>query len=228
MNSEASTDHAPKRPAGETSAPARIGPADITGIVLAGGRGSRMGGADKGLQCFDGLPLARIALERLRPQVGVLMLNANRNLAAYQAFGAPVFPDADADHPGPLAGFLAGLEHCRSPYLLAVPCDVPGFPTDLAGRLADALAAEDADIAMAASLEDGASVAQPVFCLLRATLRDSLQQHMAQGGRRARHWIAQHRHVQVLFDRPGDAPDAFRNVNTLAELQALESTKAAR
>ena len=122
---------------------------DITGLVLAGGRGSRMGGVDKGLQNFQGLPLALHTLMRLSPQVGETMVNANRNLAAYEAFGAPVWPDTLSDHAGPLAGFLTGLERCETPYLLTVPCDTPWFPTDLAERMAQALKGSDQAIAMA-------------------------------------------------------------------------------
>ncbi len=108
---------------------------DISGLILAGGRGTRMGGVDKGLQLHLGVPLAQHALERLRPQVAALMLNANRNLPAYQAMGVPVWPDEMADFPGPLAGMLAGLMHGRTPYLVTVPCDSPNFPDDLVARL---------------------------------------------------------------------------------------------
>lgn len=207
---------------------ASIASADITGLLLAGGRGSRMGGVDKGLQPFDGQPLALHAMRRLAPQVGALMVNANRNLAQYEAFDAPVWPDSLADYSGPLAGFLTGLEHCATPWLLTVPCDTPLFPPDLAARLADAAAAEQADIAMAVApepAEDGSTALrpQPVFCLLRASLRDSLLRYTTAGGRKVHAWIAQHRTVQVPFDRPGDAPNAFFNANTLAELHALEN-----
>jgi molybdopterin-guanine dinucleotide biosynthesis protein A len=116
-----------------------IDPSDITGLVLAGGRGSRMGGVDKGLQPHRGMPLAMHALLRLAPQVGEVMINANRNLSAYESMGAAVWPDALPDHPGPLAGFLAGLEHCPTPYLTTVPCDSPLFPTDLVARLGERL-----------------------------------------------------------------------------------------
>lgn len=201
---------------------------DITGLVLAGGRGARMGGVDKGLQPFDGLPLAQHAARRLAPQVGTLGFNANRHRAAYEAFGAPVWPDADDSRPGPLAGFLAGLVHCDTPWLLTVPCDTPLFPRDLARRLADALAAAEAEIAVASAPETDAQGVtvwrpQPVFCLLPTALRDSLARFIAQGGRKIDAWTAGHRTVQVRFDRPGDAPDAFANANTLAELQALEA-----
>src|SRR4030095_14202184 len=96
---------------------------DITGLVLAGGRGSRMGGVDKGLQAHLGMPLAMHALLRLSPQVGGVMINANRNLAAYESMGAPVWPDTLSDYPGPLAGFLTGLERCETPYFATVPRD---------------------------------------------------------------------------------------------------------
>jgi molybdopterin-guanine dinucleotide biosynthesis protein A len=127
---------------------------DITGLVLAGGRGSRMGGVDKGLQNFRGLPLALHTLMRLQMQVGATLVNANRNLAAYEAFGAPVWPDVLADYAGPLAGFLTGLEHCETPWLLTVPCDTPLFPLDLASAWPQAADEAGADIAMAAAPED--------------------------------------------------------------------------
>ena len=133
--------------------------ADITALILAGGRGSRMGGVDKGLQNFQGTPLALHALMRLQQQTLLpadVMINANRNLGAYEAFGVPVWPDALADYAGPLAGFLTGLERCETPLLLTVPCDVPYFPLSLCERLAQALLGQDAEIAMAAAPEAGA------------------------------------------------------------------------
>ncbi|WP_342128681.1 molybdenum cofactor guanylyltransferase MobA [Hydrogenophaga sp. OTU3427] len=205
-----------------------ISPGHITAIVLAGGRGSRMGGVDKGLQNFNGTPLALHTLLRLQMQggglVGEVMVNANRNLAAYEAFGVPVWPDTISDFAGPLAGFLTGLERCETPYLLTTPCDTPLFPLDLAERLAEALAREGADIAMAAAREeDGQLRTQPVFCLLRADLLGSLAVFTQAGGRKVDAWTAQHKTVVVPFDRPGDDPRAFFNANTLAELKALEN-----
>ena len=197
---------------------------DITGIILAGGRGSRMGGADKGLQAFRGMPLALHTLLRLGPQVGEAMVNANRNLAAYESFGVPVWPDASADYAGPLAGFLVGLERCETACLVTVPCDSPLFPEDLVARLAEALEREGADIAMAAAAEeDGQLRAQPVFSLLRHELMESLVRFTHGGGRKIDAWTAQHKTVLVPFDRPGDDPAAFFNANTLAELHKLES-----
>lgn len=194
-------------------------PKDITGLVLCGGRGTRMGGVDKGLQNHHGIPLALHALLRLQPQVGQVMINANRNLAAYESLGVPVWPDPVADYPGPLAGWLAGLERCEAPYLLTVPCDTPGFPTDLAARLAEALVREGAEIAMAATLESGRVQVQPVFCLVNAMLLESLVAYLKSGERKIDRWTAQHRCATVVFDEAG----AFANANTLAELQALEA-----
>ena len=188
-----------------------------------------MGGVDKGLQNFRGLPLALHTLLRLQMQTGATMVNANRNLAAYEAFGAPVWPDVLADYAGPLAGFLTGLERCETPWLLTVPCDTPLFPLDLAARLAAAASEQDAEIAMASAPEDdgrgGVSVRpQPVFCLLRVELLESLVAFTQAGGRKIDAWTGQHRCAAVPFDLPGDDPQAFFNANTLAELQVLEGS----
>ena len=205
---------------------------DITGLILAGGRGSRMGGVDKGLQGFNGIPLALHTLLRLQMQsagpLAHVMINANRNLAAYEAFGASVWPDVLADFAGPLAGFLTGLERCETPYLLTVPCDTPLFPLDLVDRLASAMNAHDADIAMVAAPEsDGQGNtkvrAKPVFCLLRVELLESLAEFTQSGGRKIDAWTAQHATALVPFDQATDDPRAFFNANTLAELQSLES-----
>ncbi len=205
----------------------------ITAVILAGGRGSRMGGVDKGLQNFHGTPLALHTLMRLQMQDGNLiartMVNANRNLAAYEAMGVDVWPDASPDDfAGPLAGFLTGLERCETPYLLTVPCDTPLFPLDLAQRLVDALESQGADIAMASAPEfqgDGSvhTRPQPVFCLMKAELMESLVRFMQSGGRKIDAWTAQQRTAAVAFDLPGDDPRAFVNANTLAELQSLQN-----
>jgi molybdopterin-guanine dinucleotide biosynthesis protein A len=196
-----------------------IAPDDITGLILAGGRATRMGGVDKGLQSHQGVPLAMFTLLRLQQQVGQVMINANRNLGAYEAMGVPVWPDAQADYPGPLAGMLAGLEHCETGWLLTVPCDTPIFPDDLAARLARAAAEADADIAMAATREDGVVQVQPVFCLIKAGLMESLVAFMQSGQRKIDKWTAMHRCVEVVFD---DA-QAFFNANTVAELHKLQA-----
>ena len=195
---------------------------DITGLVLAGGRGSRMGGVDKGLQNHLGMPLALHSLLRLQLQVGSAMLNANRNLGAYESMGVPVWPDSQADFAGPLAGMLVGLEHCETPWLVTVPCDTPNFPTNLVERLATAAQAEDAEIAMAATREpdeQGQTVVQvqPVFCLLKSSLLESLQAFLDSGQRKIDRWTAQHRCATVVFDDSA----AFFNANTVEELRRL-------
>jgi molybdenum cofactor guanylyltransferase len=199
----------------------------ITGLVLAGGRGSRMGGIDKGLQNFHGMPLALQTLMRLQMQSLALqevMINANRNLAAYESLGVSVWPDTIDGFAGPLAGFVTGLERCDTPLLLTVPCDTPLFPLDLAERLHQALLDQDADMAMAAAPEeDGAVRPQPVFCLLKIDLLESLVKFTQSGGRKIDAWTGQHRCAIVPFDQPGDSPKAFANANTLAELQQLEA-----
>ena len=195
---------------------------DITGLVLAGGRGSRMGGVDKGLQNHLGMPLALHCLLRLQLQVGSAMVNANRNLGAYESMGVPVWPDTQADFAGPLAGMLVGLEHCETPWLVTVPCDTPNFPLDLVERLAAAAQAEGADIAMAATQEPDAQgqpvvQVQPVFCLLKASLLESLQTFLDSGQRKIDRWTAQHRCATVVFDDSA----AFFNANTVEELRRL-------
>lgn len=176
-----------------------------------------MGGVDKGLQNFQGMPLALHALMRLAPQVGETMINANRNLSAYEAMGVPVWPDTLPDFAGPLAGLAAGLERCETSYLVTVPCDCPRFPLDLVARLAQALHDQDADIAMAATHQDGKLRTQPVFCLMKTSLLASLLEFLGSGQRKIDIWTAQHRCIDVTFD---DA-HAFAGANTLAELQQL-------
>ena len=184
-----------------------------------------MGGLDKGLQAHDGVPLALHVVRRLGPQVATVLVNANRNLDAYAALGAPVVADTLPDRPGPLAGFLAGLERCATPLLVAVPCDVPGLPLDLVARLREGLDGTDAELAIAATraVDDGArgdaegERLQPTFCLMRTTVAPALRAYLAGGGRKIATWTAMHRRAVVRFD---DA-DAFANVNSLADLAAL-------
>ncbi|HWP18737.1 MAG TPA: molybdenum cofactor guanylyltransferase MobA [Burkholderiaceae bacterium] len=195
-----------------------IPPEQVTGLILAGGRGSRMGGVDKGLQNFRGVPLAMHALMRLAPQVGQVMINANRNLGAYESLGAAVWPDALPDYAGPLAGFLAGLERCETPFMVTVPCDTPLFPEDLVERLGEALLARDAEIAMPRTADQ----VQPVFCLMRTSVIESLVRFTHEGGRKIDRWTAQHACVEVPFDDES----AFFNANTLEELQQLERARA--
>ncbi|MDY0748203.1 molybdenum cofactor guanylyltransferase MobA [Paucibacter sp. R3-3] len=190
---------------------------DITGLILAGGRGSRMGGVDKGLQLLDGRPLAGHVLARLRPQVDVVMVSANRNAEAYAALGCQVVADADNSFSGPLSGLLAGLRACSSDWLLSAPCDAPLLPADLAAWLA-ATIDDSTDIAVPLTA-DGRL--QPVFCLLRRSLSAELERYLNDGGRKVETWMAAQRLRRVPFDRPDDER-AFFNANTLAELHTLE------
>ena len=181
-----------------------------------------MGGLDKGLQPFDGVPLALHALRRLHAQVGSAMISANRNLEQYKAFGVPVWPDGESGYAGPLAGVACALRHCATPYLATVPCDAPRFPTDIVERLRQALECQDAAIAVATIARTGRTGAsiwrrQPVFCLLQRSLLPNLERHIAAGNRRVDGWITANRHVEVRFE---DAA-AFANANTLAQLLAM-------
>lgn len=195
-------------------------PDAIAGLVLAGGRGSRMGGIDKGLQLFRGRPLALHALERLRPQVTATMVSANRHADIYAGWNVAVLPDHDAEFSGPLAGLLAGLQRCPAPWMASVPCDTPFFPHDLVQRLAQGAAAAGTDAAVAwAPDPEGIRRAQPVFCLLHTRLQGPLAAYLASGQRRVMGWLAQHSAAAVHFDDPL----AFRNANTLEDLQRLEA-----
>lgn len=191
-----------------------MNPAEITGLVLAGGRGRRMGGVDKGLVAFRGRPLVEHALERLQPQVGELLISANQNRDAYARYGHPVLGDALPGHLGPLAGLHAGLMRAATPLLVAVPCDSPHFPLDLVARLAAAM--EQADAPLAVARTGGRD--QPVFMLCRRGLLAGLAAFLEAGGRKIDAWYAALAPARVDFD---DVPDAFANANTLDELRAL-------
>lgn len=187
---------------------------NITGLILAGGRGSRMGSIDKGLVPLAGKPMVQHVIARLQPQVQHLLINANQNHDAYAAFGAPVWPDAIPDFAGPLAGLQTGLMHCATPYLVTAPCDSPFLPTDLVARLAQALQAQDADLAVAVTGEGETRQPHPVFCLAKASLLPHLTAFLEGGGRKVDRWYATLRVAEIHF--PDEA--AFRNINTLAEL----------
>lgn len=221
----------------------------ITGLVLAGGRGSRMGGIDKGLQVLGTRTLVEHALERLRPQVSALAINANRHLEAYARFGVPVWPDAEADYPGPLAGMLAGLQACTTEWLVTVPCDTPALPPDLVARLFAAAQAAGLRVAMpvtheaaghgaadgpgaAATRGDGSSrkprtgpQPQPVFCLLHRSLRAPLAEALAAGERKIDRFTRAQGQVLVPFTAPGEA-QAFFNANTDEDLERLRREMA--
>ncbi|MES2016783.1 MAG: molybdenum cofactor guanylyltransferase MobA [Pseudomonadota bacterium] len=190
----------------------------ITGLLLAGGRGSRMGHVDKGLQPFRGSVMARHVLQRLAPQVDTIAINANQNLDAYAAYGAPVWPDDLTGFEGPLAGLETGMRRCSTELLVTAPCDSPFLPLDLVARLHAALLLENADLALAETEEAGRVQPQPVFALVKVTALPYLSTYLASGGRRMDGWYPGIKVARVRFD---DA-SAFRNINTLHELQQCE------
>jgi len=189
--------------------------AAITGLVLAGGRGQRLGGVDKGLQPWQGRALVDHAIERLAPQVGAMMISANRSAADYASRGARVIADARDDFPGPLAGMLAGLRAATTPWLAVVPCDSPRLPTDLVDRLAGGLAGRDGAVVQRDLGAAGVRL-EPVCCLLSTALADDLARYLDDGHRRVEAWLARHA-APVRFDRPDDAA-AFANINTPEDL----------
>ncbi len=195
----------------------------ITGLLLAGGRGMRMGGVDKGLQTLHGDALALHVLKRLAPQTGPLLISANRHRERYAELGAPfgatVLADTLPGFPGPLAGLLAGLRAAQTDYVLSAPCDTPNLPADLAARLAQALDARRAEIATVTTTNAaGESSIHPVFALVHRSLADDLAAFLEAGERKVRAWYARHTTVEVPFAEER----AFYNVNSLQELAELE------
>ena len=187
----------------------------VTGLVLAGGQGSRMGGVDKGLAPFRGKPMVAHAIERLAPQVDEILVNANRNPEAYARFGHRVIADEIPGFAGPLAGFERGLAHARGQLVATVPCDSPFLPADLVARLRAALEGAGAQLAVARTGDQP----HPVFCLMRREVHASLTAFLASGQRKIDKWYASLSVVEVAFD---DEADAFANINTRDELAGLE------
>ncbi|MBI5784974.1 MAG: molybdenum cofactor guanylyltransferase [Rhodocyclales bacterium] len=189
---------------------------DITGLILAGGLGRRMGGVDKGLQMHAGRPLVAHVAERFAPQVGSLLINANRNTESYAALGYPVVADLVEGFAGPLAGIHAGLAACATPLLATAPCDSPHLPPDLVGRLRAALLRANAEIAIAAT----PSGLHPTFALMRRGVLPSLAAYLAAGHHRMQEWCRSRSHCIVDFADE----QAFANINTLDELATLRPT----
>jgi len=191
----------------------------ITGLILAGGKGTRMGSVDKGLQIFRGKPMVEHVAQRLQPQVGKLIINANQHLDVYEALGAPVVPDEISGFAGPLAGLHAGLSHCETPYLVTAPCDSPFLPADLVDKLSEALVAAKADIAVAVTGKSETQQRHPVFCLLSTHLKNDLADYLGKGGRKMDAWFTKHPQVEVQFlDET-----AFANINTPDDLNVLSA-----
>jgi molybdopterin-guanine dinucleotide biosynthesis protein A len=187
----------------------------ITAVILAGGEGRRMGGEDKGLIEISGRRMVEHVLARIVPQVGRVIINANRNRTSYARLGHSVFSDELNDFQGPLAGVATALAQIDTPFLLTLPCDSPAPPEDLAARLYRALETQQADIAVA---HDGQRL-HPVFALLRRELLPSLRDYLAAGDRKIDLWFERHHSIAVDF---ADEAEAFLNVNSPADRTDLE------
>jgi molybdopterin-guanine dinucleotide biosynthesis protein A len=201
-----------------------ISPTDITAVILAGGLGRRMGGVDKGLQQIDGMPMVQHVLNRLQPQVGKVLINANRHLDDYEGFGVPVCSDSISGYAGPLAGIHAALLQTNTPYLVSVPCDSPLLPNDVVSRLSAAMSEHQADAAVAVTSDGEQQQRHPVFLLLKSDVRSSLEYYLDNGGRKVDDWLASLNCVDVPFDDE----TAFTNVNTPEDIQALLTTTGSR
>jgi molybdopterin-guanine dinucleotide biosynthesis protein A len=187
----------------------------ITGVILAGGQGRRMGSVDKGLKPLRGKPMAQWVLERFAPQVDEVLINANQNLDTYAQFGCQVVPDEIGGFAGPLAGLHRGLSAATHDLIATVPCDSPFLPLDLIARLYAALEDKQADLAVARTGDQP----HPVFCLCRKSVLPGLTAFLESGGRKIDAWYAALQVAEVLFD---DEADAFLNINTLKDLRCLE------
>lgn len=190
----------------------------ITGVILAGGQGRRMGGVDKGLRELRGKAMVKWVLERLVPQVDEVLINANQNPDVYGRFGHRVIADQIGGFAGPLAGLHCGLSAASHPLVVTVPCDSPFLPTDLVARLGSAMQAQQAQLTVARTGDQP----HPVFCLCRRDVLPHLTQFLAGGGRKIDAWYASLKMAEVAFD---DQPDAFSNINTQEELAAFEKLR---
>lgn len=202
-----------------TDAPMDV--ADVTGLVLAGGQGSRMDNADKGLVLFRGKPMVLHALERLAPHVCRLLISANRNAGVYAGFGCEVLPDLNDTFAGPLAGLQAALGRCETDWLMMVPCDVPLFPSELVPVMTRAAVAADANVAVACVQGER----QAVFLLIKRCAAPDLDDYLQMQRRSVLGFIEylcgkDRKLVEVPFS---DADHAFANINTLAQLNELDA-----
>jgi molybdopterin-guanine dinucleotide biosynthesis protein A len=202
----------------------KIDKSQITGLILAGGRGTRMGEVNKGLQLLQNRPLIAWVIQALQGQVAHLMINANQDLERYQEFGFTTFVDRMPDYAGPLAGIHAGLKACNTDYLVSVPCDSPFLADDIVTRLTQAIQDENSEIAVAYTLENIDGVmrkqVQPVFSLIHKNCLASLEQFLNQGERKIRAWHAHHRVSEVHFENV----HSFMNLNTLEQLQHYQTS----
>lgn len=191
---------------------------NITGVILAGGRASRLGGCDKGLLQVKGKALIQWVIDKLKPQVNQIMVNANRNLPEYEALGYPVFDDGNDEFLGPLAGLRQALQHIQTEWAITVPCDTPLLPDNFVAQMLQTLNKEQSDQQLCIA-HDGNRL-QPVFCLLHRSLQAELDQYIKTEGRKTREWITSIPHV--IADFTGQS-EAFYNINTDKELARVES-----
>jgi molybdenum cofactor guanylyltransferase len=195
----------------------------VIGLVLAGGLSRRMGGGDKSLRLLAGRPLLQHVIDRFRPQVDTLVLNANGDPGRFAGFGLPVVPDSVPGFAGPLAGVLAGLDWAAAsradcPFIVSVASDAPFLPEDLVTRFVDEMEASGADLACAAS----GGQPHPVIGRWPVRLRNALREALiSEGIRKVDQWTARYRLVTVSFaDRP---IDPFFNANRPEDLERAEA-----
>ena len=193
----------------------------VTGVILAGGKATRMGGTDKGLVPIAGKPMIAWVIDALQPQVSAVLINANRNRGRYAEFGCPVIDDGDSDFRGPLAGMVSAMRAARTPYIAVVPCDSPLIGGGVVERLYAAAASSGAPIAAA---HDGERL-QPVFALLSCDLLDDLAGYLDDGERKIDRWYDRHRYVSVDFS---DVAESFANINAPDDKRALEAALTQR
>ena len=191
---------------------------NITGLILAGGKARRMGGIDKGLVKIKSQYLISYVLARIKSQVGCLMINTNRNVDIYQTLSKHVIQDFTDQRLGPLAGIQAGLYNCDTPYLIAIPCDVPKIPLDVCEKLYKKLLYENADCAMPVTIDNaGIKRTHPAILLLKSDLIDSLDCFLDSGGRKIDHWTNQLNCTEVLFKNV----ENFININKLEDMEKI-------
>lgn len=198
-----------------------VQPSGITACILAGGQGRRMGGIDKGLLEWQGRPLIEHLLRAIEPQVGAVLINANRNPDAYRRYGHPLARDQLEGYQGPLAGIAACMSRADSEYIVTLPCDGPRLPSDYIARLTSALARGDNPIAVA---HDGERL-QPVHALLPIALLPDLKAFLDSGQRKVDIWYSEHGYTPADFsDRPG----VFANINRPEDRERLRNQETIR
>jgi len=192
----------------------RIDKKNITAVILAGGKGRRLEGQDKGLVIYKGKALIEHVIEHIQPQVGTIIINANRNHAIYEGYGYPAIGDEMSDFQGPLAGFATAMKAAKTDYILTLPCDGPTPPHDLVARMLTTLNTIT-DISNCITVAHDGERLQPVHALIPVALIDSLEAFLANGDRKIDLWYAKHKLVLVDFS---DQPDAFFNINKKEQL----------